>query len=313
MMRIVFFGSDEFAAVHLQHLLAGGHEIVCCVTGPDKPQGRGMKISISPVKEIAAERKISCLQPLSLKDKSIVDELKSYKADIFIVVAYGRLLTQEILSIPKIFCMNVHGSLLPKYRGAAPVNWAILNGDNETGVTIQKMALALDAGEIIAQEKMRIDDDENAARLRQRMALVGAKLLVKVLNGRPLGQVALSPQDEAQVTWAPKLTKEMGLIDWKKTARSIIDQVRGLQPWPGAYTFYNGKMLKIIQIRKSTEDKGALPSGQVINVGKSGIHLACSDAALLITEVQPEAGKVMPAQSFVAGYKIAKGSSFGAV
>jgi methionyl-tRNA formyltransferase len=204
--------------------------------------------------------------------------------------------------------MNVHGSLLPKYRGAAPVNWAILNSDKETGVTIQKMALRLDAGDIIAQEKMRIDDDEDAAQLRKRMALVGAKLLVKVLDKRPLGQFSLSPQDEASVTLAPKLTKEMGKIDWKNQARSMVDQVRGLQPWPGAYTFYNGKMLKITQAQISTEDIGRSSPGQVIKVGKNGFHVACADKALLIKEVQPEAGKVMPAQSFAAGHKIVPGS-----
>src|SRR6202451_3016436 len=190
-MRIIFFGSDDFATVHLEHLLTYGHEILACVTGPDKPQGRGMKVSVSPIKQIASDRQIPCLQPLSLKGSGIVDTLKSYKADIFVVVAYGRLLTQEILGLPKILCMNVHGSLLPKYRGAAPVNWAVLNGDKETGVTIQKMALSLDAGDVIAQEKMIIDGNENAAQLRKRMSLVGAKLLVKVLDRRPIGQFSL--------------------------------------------------------------------------------------------------------------------------
>jgi methionyl-tRNA formyltransferase len=310
MMRIIFFGSDDFAAVHLEHLLTDGHEVLCCVTGPDKPQGRGMKLSVSPIKQIASERKIPCLQPLSLKETGIVDILKSYGADIFVVVAYGRLLTREVLGLPKMLCMNVHGSLLPKYRGAAPVNWAILNGEKETGVTIQKMAVALDAGDIIAQEKMRIDDEENASQLRQRMAQAGAKLLVKVLDKQPSGQFSLIPQDESQVTWAPKLTKEMGLIDWRSKARSIVNQVRGLQPWPGTHTFYNGKMLKITQAEISTEDTVQFTPGQVINVSSSGIHVACLTQALLIKELQPEAGKVMPALSFVAGYKIARGSSF---
>ncbi len=309
-MKIIFFGSDDFAAVHLEHLLTCGHELLACVTGPDKPRGRGLKLSVSLIKQIASKRQIPCLQPLSLKDSSIVENLKSYGADIFVVVAYGRLLTQEILDIPKMLCMNVHGSLLPKYRGAAPLNWAILNGDKETGVTIQKMALSLDAGDIITQEKMRIDDDENAAQLRQRMALVGAKLLVKVLGKRPLGQFLLSPQDETKATYAPKLTKEMGKIDWKKPAQSIVNQVRGLAPWPGAYTFYNGKMLKITQVQISTEDTVKFTPGEVINVSRNGFHVACSDKALLIKEVQPEAGKVMPAISFVAGYKIVQGSSF---
>ena len=309
-MKILFFGSDDFAAVHLEHLLRSGHQVLCCVTGPDKPQGRGMKISIGPIKQIASDQKIPCLQPLSLKGGEIVNALRSYDADIFVVVAYGRLLTQEILDIPKMLCMNVHGSLLPKYRGAAPINWAILNGDKETGVTIQKMALALDAGDIIDREVMDIYDGENAAQLRKRMAQAGAGLLVKVLDQQPLGRFPLYPQDKTQVSWAPKLTKEMGLINWKAQARSIYDQVRGLQPWPGAYTFYNGKMLKIIQAEISGENGGKFAPGQVIDAGKNGFQVACPDKALLIKEVQPEAGKAMPAGSFVAGYKVMTGMTF---
>jgi len=309
-MKIIFFGSNDFAAVHLELLLGSGHELLACVTGPDRPQGRGMKISASPIKQIALKRQIPCLQPTFLKDKKIVDALKSYEADIFVVVAYGRLLTQEILDTPKMLCMNVHGSLLPQYRGAAPVNWAILNGDKETGVTIQQMALALDTGDIIAQEKMSIEDDENAAQLCGRMAQVGAQLLIKVLDKKPTGHYSLSPQDESLVTYAPKLTKEMGKIDWNRPAQSMVDQVRGLQPWPGAYTFYNGKILKIIQAQISTESIGKCGPGQVINVDKNGFHIACADKGLLIKEVQPEAGKVMPAQSFVAGYKVGTDTTF---
>jgi methionyl-tRNA formyltransferase len=267
-----------------------------------------MKVTVPVIKGIASKHKIPCLQPLTLKGGDIVDTLRSFGADILVVVAYGRLLTQEILDIPKMLCLNVHGSLLPKYRGAAPVNWAILNGDKETGVTVQKMALALDSGDIIAQEVMSISDDENAAQLRKRMAQVGAKLLVKILDQQPLGQYKLNPQDKGHVSWAPKLTREMGLIDWDSKARSIFDQVRGLQPWPGAFTYYNGKMLKIMQTEISNEDASKSKPGQVLNVLKTGIQVACSDKALLIKEVQPEAGKVMPASSFVAGYKISQGS-----
>jgi len=310
-MRIIFFGSDDFAAAHLEALVSSGHRVLACVTGPDKPRGRGMKMTVPLIKQMAQDRKILCLQPLSLKGADIAGTLKSYEADIFVVVAYGRLLTQEILDIPKMFCMNVHGSLLPKYRGAAPVNWAIFNGDKETGVTIQKMALALDAGDIIAQEAMVINDDENAAQLRKRMAVVGSNLLIKVLEKLPSAQFSLRPQDETQVTLAPKLTKEMGKIDWKKPARFIMDQVRGLQPWPGAYTYYDGKMLKITQVQVSTEDRGQFLPGEVISIGKNGFYMACLDQALLIKEVQPEAGRVMPASSFAAGNKIAAGLSLG--
>ena len=207
-------------------------------------------------------------------------------------------------------CMNVHGSLLPKYRGAAPVNWAVLNGDKETGVTIQKMALSLDSGDIIAQEKILIDENENADQLRSRMAQIGAELLLKVFGKYPQGGFALSPQDQAQVTYAPKLTKEMGRIDWKKDAQTILDQIRGLQPWPGAYTFYNGRMLKITQAQITTKSLGIHAPGQVIEIDKGGFYVACFDYGLLIKEVQPEAGKVMPAHSFVVGYKVVTGTTF---
>jgi methionyl-tRNA formyltransferase len=308
-MRIVFFGSDDFAAVHLEQLLAAKHQVLCCVTSPDKPQGRGMKLSITPIKQMALDKNIPCMQPMTLIHPHVVEALKSYQADLFVVVAYGRLLSQEVLNIPTMICVNVHGSLLPQYRGAAPVNRAILNGDKETGVTVQKMALALDAGDIIAQEKMSISDDEDAAQLRQRMAEVGAKLLVKVLAQSPDGKFPLTPQDAAKVTYAPKLTKEMGAIDWKKPARLIMDQVRGLKPWPGTYTSFNGKMLKIIRAQMPAENTEKSSSGQVVEVSRDGILVACGDRAILITEVQPEAGRVMTAQSFAAGYKISAGQS----
>ena len=307
-MKIIFFGSDDFAAAHLEQLLTVGHEILACVTGPDKPQGRGMKLAVSPIKQIALDRNIPCLQPLSLKEKGIVDALRSYGADIFVVVAYGRLLTQEVLDIPPECCVNVHGSLLPRYRGAAPINWAILNGDKETGITLQRMALSLDAGDIIAQQKIAIADGENAAQLRKRMAGLGAELLTKVLDKKPIGP--FFPQDESLVTHAPKLTKEIGKIDWKRAARSVMDRVRGLQPWPGAYTFHNGKMLKITLVELSTQDAGNSVPGQVIAVSKNGFHVACADQGLLIKEVHPQAGKVMPASSFAAGHKIIPGTTF---
>jgi methionyl-tRNA formyltransferase len=310
MMKIIFFGSDDFAAVHLEQILACRHEVLCCVTSVDKPQGRGMKIGISPIKKMALERNIPCLQPASLKSQAIVHALRAYEADIFVVVAFGYLLTQEILDIPKMFCINVHPSLLPQYRGAAPINWAILNGDKETGVTVQKMALELDAGDIIVQERTPVLDDENAAQLRQRLAKLGAKLLVKVLEQCSSGQYSLTEQKAGQVLYAYKLTRQMGAIDWAKPARFIFNQVRGLQPWPGACTSYNGKMLKIFKAVVTTEDVIKHVPGQVINVDKNGFVVAAGDKGLLIKEVQPQAGRVMSAVSFAAGHKIVPGCQF---
>ena len=307
-MRIIFFGSDDFAATNLLEVLASKHDVVACVTGPDKAQGRGMKVVVSPIKQIAIEHGISCLQPASLKESAVVEELKSFNADIFVVVAYGRLLTQAVLNIPKMFCVNVHGSLLPKYRGAAPVNWAILNGDKETGVTVQKMALALDAGDIISQDKMVIGDSEDAAQLRARMAMVGAKLLVRVLDSIAANTFTLTPQDATQMTYASKLTKEMGKVDWTKTAKEINNQILGLKPWPGTITSLNGKMFKIISAHLSNVGIQTGKPGEILSADKQGLLVATGHGALMITDVHPEAGKAMPAASFVAGYKIKQGN-----
>ena len=306
-MRIIFFGSDDFAAVHLNAIMTSGHEVVCCVTSPDKAQGRGMKITASPIKVIAGQRQIPCLQPMILKETSMVERLANFKADVFVVVAYGRLLTREILEIPKFLCMNVHGSLLPRYRGAAPVNWAILNGDQETGVSIQKMVLTLDAGDIIAQEKMEISLNDTAESLRQKMSAIGAQLLVKVLGQKPESTWSMVAQDEQLVTFAPKLTKEMGRIQWDRPASKIVNQVRGLKPWPGSHVFYKGRMLKISDVQMSLEDMMHAQPGEIVKVDKLGFHVACQDRAILVKEVHPEAGKLMPASSFMAGYKIVVG------
>ena len=330
-MRIVFFGSDEFAATHLEQLLKSNHKIIGCVTQPDRAQGRGMKLVLSPIKVLAAQHNIDYFQPEILKEASVAQRLKAMNADIFVVVAYGQILTQQMLNIPKLFCVNVHGSLLPKYRGAAPINWAILNGDTQTGVSVQKIALALDAGDIIAQSKMNIAPDMTADVLRTQMAQVGAKLLVETLDNIEKGKYKLTPQDPAAVTVAPKLTKDMGKIDWTKSAQQIYNQIRGLKPWPGTYTQHNGKMIKIIdaELRHCEEAKPTKQSkedcfppllklrrtraslamtkekpGKIIDAGKQGFTVACGQGALLITQVQPEAGKIMPAASFIAGHKL---------
>jgi len=321
-MNIVFFGSDAFAAVHLESLFKSRHKVAACVTSPDARQGRGMQLTFSPIKVLAAEHGIDYLQPETLKDRLVIERLKEFNADIFAVVAYGKLLTADVLSIPKLFCVNVHGSLLPKYRGAAPINWAILNADKQTGVTVQKMVLGLDAGDIIAQAKMNIAPDMTADVLREAMAKTGAQLLVKTLNNIEEGKYTLTPQDHAQATQAPKLTKAMGHIDWSKSAAVIYNQVRGLKPWPGTYTSFNGKILKILSVAVAPGAAGN--PGTIVSVDKKGFMVACggtianmsrsddsshrSQGALLIKEVQPEAGKPMTAASFAAGHKIAIGA-----
>ncbi len=303
-MNIVFFGSDDFAVASLKALLASRHKVVSCVTPPDKPQGRGLNMAFCAVKQYALDHNLPYLQPSSLKTDLTLEALKAFDADLFVVVAYGRLLTQEVLNIPKIFCVNVHGSLLPQYRGAAPINWAILHGQKTTGVTVQKMVLGLDAGDSIVQEKVSIGAHETAVQLRERMAHVGGKILVRALDQIAAKQYKLTPQDETKVTLAPKLTKDLGKIDWSKSAGHIYNQIRGLQPWPGAFTTYQGKMLKIIKVEITNIDSSAHKPGLAMVLDKHGFTVATADKWLLIQEVHPEAGKVMSAVSFMAGYKI---------
>ncbi len=303
-MRIVFFGSDDFAGVCLTELILSSHEVVACVTQPDARQGRGMKMTLSVIKQIASDHEIACLQPESLKENSVIEALKSYEAELFVVVAYGKILSQVILNIPKVFCINVHGSLLPKYRGAAPVNWAIINGDEATGVTIMKMNAKMDAGDIIAQERMTLTEDMTADVLRHQMAHVGAKLLVKTIDQIVSGQFKCVTQDESQVTLAAKLTKEMGRIDWNQSASQIERLIRGLRPWPGTFCMYKGKVLKILE---ASIVKNSGKPGTLIDINKQGFVVACAQEALLVKSVHLEASKAGAAYDFVQGHHLVVG------
>lgn len=307
-MRIIFFGSDDFAATHLKQLLESSlYEIVACVTQPDRPKGRGMKIVDSPIKQIALAKKIPLLQPDTLKSPETISELKSFNADLFIVVAYGKILPENILSIPRIFCVNVHGSLLPKYRGAAPINWAIINGDDTTGVTVMKMSPILDAGEVILQAKLAIDLKDTVVSLRLRMAQLGAVTLLEALDLIRRQEHVLTRQDLSKVSYASKLTKELGTVDWRDPAVRICNLARGLQPWPGLSASYQGKKFKILSC-EIAEESSLAPPGTVVFVKKNGLVVSTGKQPLLITRVQPESGKPMDARSFAAGHKVAVAS-----
>ncbi len=246
-MRIVFFGCDDFAAVSLRLLIQAGHEVAALVTQPDRPSGRGLQVTLSATKKLAMDRAIAVFQPLTLKEPDVLRRLKDYQADVFVVVAYGKLLPEEVLSLPKYLCVNVHPSLLPRYRGAAPVNWAVINGDVETGVTLIRMNAAMDGGDILAQETWPLPADMTSAVLREQLAAVGAGMLVRLLPLVPSGQFQVIKQDGSQATRAPKLQKELGYIQWTDPAIRIHNLVRGLQPWPGAYTFVKGNLMKILE------------------------------------------------------------------
>jgi len=269
-MDIVFFGSDDFAVTNLQNILKSHHRVVACVTQPDKAKGRNRQISATLVKDYALSKNIEILQPADLAEEKFVTKLKNYNADLFVVIAYGKILPEALLALPKVFCINLHASLLPKYRGAAPVNWAIINGEKETGITIFKLNASPDAGEIIIQRSIPILESDTSVTLRNKTASFGGELLMATLDSIERNDFTLTPQNNDQASLAPKLTKDQGLIFWSKPAREIHNMVRGLLPWPGAYCHYSGKRLKILKTQVVKLAPGELKSGQVADISKGG-------------------------------------------
>lgn len=305
-MRIVFMGTPEFAVASLKRLVEDGYEICGVFTQPDKPKNRGMKLVFPPVKEFALSQGLPVFQPESMKEESAVELLRSLKPELSVVAAYGQILTEEALQVPTLGSINVHASLLPRYRGAAPINWAILNGETETGVTIMHMAKKLDAGDIVTVRRTPIDPNEDAETLFARLAELGAQLLSETIPLIESGAATRTPQDEAQSTYAPMLSRALSPIDWKKPSRVILDQIRGLIPWPVASTVLDGKTLKIYQAQpcKATNEVPGM-----MRAVKGGIEAACGDGqSILITFLQPEGGKRMSASAYLNGRRIASGS-----
>jgi len=296
-------GTPDPAAKCLKTLIEAGENITAVFTQPDRPKGRGLKLTPSPVKNVAELNKIEVHTPEKIKDKDVIDLVRILSPDIIIIVAYGKILPKEILTIPKYGTINVHASLLPKYRGAAPVQWSILNGDADTGVTIMKVIEKLDAGDIISQASVPILQNDNTATLTDKIFNLGAGLLVRSVSEIKSGKVKYTAQDERLVSYAPALQKEMGAIDWKKSSKDICNQIRGLNPWPVAYTYYNGKILRIfsVEIALAAEKKGP---GTVIDISEKGFTVATGDGAVSIREVQIESGKKMRTDKFLAGHKM---------
>jgi methionyl-tRNA formyltransferase len=309
-MRIVFFGCDDFAAINLLHLIDQGHRIVGVVTQPDKPKGRGLHVVYSPTKQIAMAQGIAIFQPASLKEPVLVDRLRWFHADIFVVIAYGKFLPPEVLDLPKHFCINVHASLLPKYRGAAPVNWAIMRGESETGVTVMKMDPGMDTGDIIAQVSCTIPDDMTSAQLRLKLADMGKQLLSESLPRIKAGTFTLLKQDHALATRAPKMHKDLGHIRWDMTAKEIHDLVRGVQPWPGAFTLWRGNRLKVLEAEAADAVLRGRP-GEIVELHKDGFFVQAADAAVLVKRVHPASSHAMDARAFLAGHKLEVGEILG--
>ena len=307
-MKIVFMGTPDFAVPSLKALARAGHEICGVFTQPDKPKNRGMKLQQSPVKECALAMGLSVYQPAKLRDGEALAILQELKPDLIAVAAYGKILPVDILELPRLGCVNVHSSLLPKYRGAAPINWAILNGEDETGVTIMYMAEGMDTGDILAQAKTPIDLNENAAQLFDRLAVMGAELLAETVEHLEAGTARRVPQDGALSCHAPMLSREQSPMDWNKTARQIHDQVRGLYPWPAATAVLDGIRCKILRTALCAETTNKAP-GTVLQADKRGLRVACGDGRVLdILELQPDGKKAMAAPAFLLGHPIPAGT-----
>ena len=315
-MNIIFLGSSKFAVPAFYRILASSHYICCVVTQPDRLKGRGLVLSCTDIKKAAGAHKIRIYQPADINRQESVEFLKSLNPDLLVVVAFGQLLSSSILNIPKIMAINLHASLLPKYRGAAPVNWALIKGEATTGVSIVKMSQKLDAGPIILQKKIDIQDSHNAATLTDILSNVGADLLLESLDLIQSNKHKLLMQNDSEATFAPKLKKEHGLINWDKSARDIFNLVRGCVNWPGAFTYYKGKVLKIhrVSLLKQTvvgREGFAICPGNVLQVSKQGIIVATGEGNLAIEELQIEGKKSTSAQAFVAGHKIAEADTLG--
>lgn len=300
-MRIVFMGTPDIAATCLKRILADGSDVAAVYTQPDRPKGRGMKLVYSPVKEVALSAGIPVYQPENFKDEETVQTLRDLQPDVIAVVAYGRILPQSVLDIPKFGCINIHASLLPKYRGSAPYQWAVLDGLKETGVTAMYLVREMDAGDIIDTAKTPIGENETAGELLDRLAVLGAELLSKTLVNIENGTATAMPQDPSQVSYAPMLDKSMCPIDWTKTAQQVHDHVRGLHPWPVATAVLAGTNFKI---HATAIVDGSGEAGTILGLTKTGLQVACGEGAVEIRILQAEGGKRMSAPDYFRGHPL---------
>ena len=302
-------GTPDFSVGVLEEIIRAGHEVVLAVTQPDKPKGRGNAMQFPPVKECALSHGIEVFQPKKIREDANVEYLKKFDADIFIVVAFGQILTKNILDMPKYGCVNVHASLLPKYRGAAPIQWAVINGDAITGVTTMRMDTGIDTGDMIAKREVRIAEDETGGSLFDKLAEVGAKLCVETMDMLEKGTVQFTPQNNDASTHTSKITKELGNIDWKKPAVEIERLIRGLNPWPSAYTHLDDKAFKIWKAKVVDEANDYEP-GCIVKASKNELIVQTGDGQLALLEVQLAGKKRMDAGAFMRGYTVEEGTFF---
>lgn len=307
-LKVVFMGTPEFSVPCLKSIIEAGHDVCMVFTQPDKPKGRGYVLTPPPVKVEALKNGISVLQPAKMRDNEVISVLKSLNPDVIVVVAYGKILPKEILDLPRYGCINVHASLLPKYRGAAPIQWSIINGEKETGITTMYMDEGLDTGDMLLKETVKIDDFETSGELHDKLSKVGASLLVKTLKKLERGNLIRLKQDDAIASYSPMIKKDMAKIDFSKTAKDIHNLVRGLNPWPIAYTTLRGKMLKIHKTRLSDNCIGEI--GEVVSL--SPFKICCADnTAIEVLEVQYEGKRKMSIEDFLRGHNIDINTKFG--
>lgn len=309
-MKIVFMGTPDFSVGALDALVEAGHEIIAVVTQPDKPKGRSGQMQFPPVKECALRHGLTVLQPVKIKTPEWVDKLRELNADVFVVAAFGQILSKEILDMPKYGCVNIHASLLPKYRGAAPINWAIINGEKETGVTIMQMNEGVDTGDMLSHVVVPIAPKETAESLFDKLAKAGAELIVETLPKLEAGEIIPVPQDESQSSHVKMMNKSLGKIDWNQDAVVIERLVRGLNSWPSAYTYYQGKGVKLWDCDVVEAAVGAVP-GTIIAVAKDSFDVATGNGALRVLELQLEGKKRMDTKSFLLGNQWKTGMQLG--
>jgi len=305
-MKIIFMGTPEFAVPSLEALYKAGYDIELVVTQKDKPKGRGKKIQHTPVKEKALELGLEVFQPDSINSPESVNKLSSLNPDFIVVVAYGQILKKNILEIPKFGCYNIHASLLPKYRGAAPINWAIINGERETGITIMEMDEGLDTGDIILSKAIPIEEDDDALTIHDKLSVLGGELIVEALKKIAEGNIDKIPQDNSKSSYASMLSKDMGRINWDMDAVSIINLIRGLKPWPSAYTIYNGEIVKIHKA-SITNIASEETCGKIIKVDKKGIYVNTKDKVIVLEEIQFPNKRKMTVEEYLRGNSVEQG------
>ncbi len=310
-MRLVFMGTPDFASASLEALLRSNDSVVGIVTQPDRPKGRGQTLTPSPVKLLAQQVQIPLLQPLKMKDPEFLHALAGWKPDMIAVAAFGRILPPVILTLPPLGCINVHGSLLPKYRGAAPIQWAIINGETETGITTMLMDEGMDTGAILLQEAISITAHETSGTLAPQLAELGGKLLVETITRLKAGTLVPQPQDSSRATLAPLLKKEDGVIDWTLPAMVLANRVRGLSPWPGAYTTVSGSDSWRIWRALALPGPVTTPPGVIVAITREAIHVATGDGVLAVMELQPANNRRMAVSQYLAGHPIAVGLQLG--